>query len=176
MYRVQYLRGDPGLFSGIGKAIGRVAKGVFQASPIGQGIAVARDIVSGGRNEPSNSRTAGPSFSVAPGNLQIPSQVAPGVPGMTVGVSPLGTIGVAGEQPRGYHRNKTTYFLKNGTRVPAGSKWVRNRRANPLNPRALKKGLHRAHAFAHIARAVIGFSSPRAPKGKVYFRRKRRSR
>jgi hypothetical protein len=43
----------------------------------------------------------------------------------------------AGPAPSGFHWNKSDYFLKDGTFVPKGTKIVKNRRRNSLNPRAL---------------------------------------
>ena len=43
----------------------------------------------------------------------------------------------------GYHWNKSGYFLKSGEWVPAGSRQVKNRRRNPLNPRALDRSISR---------------------------------
>lgn len=54
---------------------------------------------------------------------------------------------------RGYHLNKTSYFLKTtGQFVPAGTKWVRNRRMNPLNPRALRRAFRREDGFERFVR------------------------
>ena len=43
----------------------------------------------------------------------------------------------------GYHWNKSGYFLKDGTWVAPGTKEVKNRRRNPLNPRALDRSISR---------------------------------
>jgi hypothetical protein len=48
--------------------------------------------------------------------------------------------------PKGFHLNKADYFLRDGTFVPKGSKWVRNRSRNPLNPRALQRAVARVDA------------------------------
>ena len=45
--------------------------------------------------------------------------------------------------PKGFHPNKTSYFLKDGTFVPKGAKCVKNRRRNPLNPRAASRAISR---------------------------------
>lgn len=62
---------------------------------------------------------------------------------------------------RGFHVSKKSGRL------------VRNRRMNACNSRALHRALRRAHAFERLARRVIGFSSPRRPKGHMYFKRKK---
>jgi len=51
---------------------------------------------------------------------------------------------------------------------------VRNRRMNPCNGKALRRAIRRAHAFERIAKRVIGFSSPRKPKGHMYFKRRKK--
>ena len=43
----------------------------------------------------------------------------------------------------GYHWNKAGYFLKDGSWIAKGTKEVRNRRRNPLNPRALDRSISR---------------------------------
>jgi len=55
-------------------------------------------------------------------------------------------MAVNGKPPAGWHWNKTDYFLRDGTFVPAGSKLVKNRRRNPLNPRALRRAVGRIDA------------------------------
>jgi len=61
---------------------------------------------------------------------------------------PGGATGMEGTvQPKGYHANKTSYFLQDGTHVPAGSRWVKNRRRNPFNPRALSHAMGRIVSF-----------------------------
>lgn len=53
---------------------------------------------------------------------------------------PLPNISVGG-----YHPNKTGYFLKDGTYVAPGTRMVKNRRMNPLNPKALRKAITRVN-------------------------------
>lgn len=48
--------------------------------------------------------------------------------------------------PKGFHLNKSSYFLKDGTFIEKGSVWVKNRRRNPLNPRALRHAIGRIDA------------------------------
>lgn len=120
---------------------------------------------------------AGPGggVTIQPGQrIPVPA-ASPGGPTMEIGVSPLGTIGIAGEQPRGYHRNASDYFLKDGTFIPKGSRWVKNRHMQPTNFRALKKGLRRAHGFAHLTKSVMSYEiTGRHRTGRPHFRRKRR--
>lgn len=74
----------------------------------------------------------------------------PGVGGFLERVLPGGQSGYmaqTGIPPKGYHLNKTSYFLQDGTFVPAQSRWVKNRRRNPLNPRALSRSIGRIKSF-----------------------------
>jgi hypothetical protein len=75
--------------------------------------------------------------------------------------------GMGARGPKGFHACKSKHGCKSGA-------WVRNRRMNPCNPRALRRAIRRAHSFEKLARHVIGFSSPRKPKGHMYFKRKRK--
>jgi hypothetical protein len=61
--------------------------------------------------------------------------------------APSGAQGAAGGCPAGFRPNKTQYFLKDGTFVPRGSRCVRVRRRNSLNPRALQKAISRVEGF-----------------------------
>ncbi len=56
----------------------------------------------------------------------------------------------------------------------SGGSGRKRRRMNPCNARALRRAIRRAHAFEHLAKKVIGFSSPRKPKGRMYFKAKRK--
>lgn len=69
---------------------------------------------------------------------------------------------VTGKCPSGYHRNKHGYFLESGHFVPKGSKCVRNRRMNPLNPRALDRSLRRmkgAERFVKSYEKALGVTT-----------------
>jgi hypothetical protein len=87
-----------------------------------------------------------------------------GTPNVVNG-SPTGATG----QPRGYHLNKHPLAAcKSHGAMPARSMWVRNRRMNPLNPRALRKALHREKAARHLMGKLHIFKAHRslAPRRK----------
>ena len=73
-----------------------------------------------------------------------------------------------GACPSGYHLNKTSYFLKDGTFVPARSKCVKNRRRNPLNPHALNRATSRLLAYdknkKRVERAIKKATPRPAPR------------
>jgi hypothetical protein len=78
----------------------------------------------------------GPGFAQFGGVTSGSSTSAPGacVPGMP-----------------GVRLNKTGYHLRDGTFIAPGTKCVRSRRRNPLNPRALSKALSRVTSFKKAA-------------------------
>jgi hypothetical protein len=54
----------------------------------------------------------------------------------------------------GVRLNRTGYFLKSGQYIAPGTKCVRSRRRNPLNPRALSKAMGRVVSFKKAATAA----------------------
>lgn len=92
--------------------------------------------------------TINPPFLGSPGAGITVSGGAPALP--RFGGSPAANgarpMMQAGKCPSGWHPNKSSYFLKDGTYVPAGSRCVRNRSRDPLNPRALRRAIGRIDA------------------------------
>jgi hypothetical protein len=62
----------------------------------------------------------------------------------------------------------------NAMRVAAGLPKKR-RRMNVANGRALSRATRRLHAFAKRYRKVVGFVSPHKPKGRMYFKKRKRA-
>lgn len=59
--------------------------------------------------------------------------------------------------------------------LPGGATgYVKRRRMNVTNPRALRRAIRRAQGFAKLARRVLTFTQARAPKGKPLFKRRKR--
>jgi hypothetical protein len=54
--------------------------------------------------------------------------------------------------PKGYRLNKSSYFLKSGQFVPAGTKLVRMRRRNFANGRALRRSIGRVKGFERLVK------------------------
>jgi len=54
----------------------------------------------------------------------------------------------------GYHWNKADYFLRSGEFVPAGTRSVRNRRRNPMNPRATSNAISRVKGAKRFAASL----------------------
>jgi hypothetical protein len=162
-YQGDFYRGDPGFFGSLGKifrgaasslagfipGVGPIASKVMSKLPGGLtgGIERALPIIKAG----GRAIIKHPVLSAAG---------AAGVVGAGIAASRMGG-GVPG---RGMHISKRTGAM------------VRNRRMNPCNGRALRRAIRRAHAFERMAKHVIGFSSPRKPRGHMYFKRKRKAK
>jgi hypothetical protein len=67
------------------------------------------------------------------------------VPGGFTGTQ-VATVQANGACPTGHRPNKTSYFLKDGTFVPKGTRCVKRRQRNPMNPRALSRAIGRVDA------------------------------
>ncbi len=89
----------------------------------------------------------------------------------------LGALGGAGVEhmmmagaacPKGHHISKSKHAKHFG-------QCVKNRRMNVANGRALSRAVRRLHHFARKYRKVVGFVSPRKPKGRMYFKKKKRA-
>jgi len=150
--------GDPGLLG----FLGRAAKTVLQNAPgpiggIARGIS---SVLGKKRGRPSRLPQLPSSFRVAlppttprlGARAAMPSIVTPvpGAGGFMQRMLPGGKTGLqvvapatGGPPGPGYHLNKSSYFLLDGTFVPEQSRWVRNRRRNPFNPRALDRAMGR---------------------------------
>lgn len=160
-------QGDPGLFSFIGSAIKSVSS--ILPGPLGVIGKAVGGVLSPTRPQvnvtsapsPGIRMTAGsmpvltarPGVGVvqAPGTIQSVSgfKAGPVLIGSQQTYAPSGFQDVTGGSsstavpPRGKHLNRTGYFLKGGQYVAPHSRWVTNRRRNPLNPRALSRSLSR---------------------------------
>lgn len=168
----RFNQGDPGIFSSIGKFIGGAVKtvsGVVSGLgiPIVSGVAgtvnrLATAVTGGGMQQTSvKGALQGPQ--IGPGiGVQLP-RIGPGgidLGGFQAGYLPQtvaqGTAMVPAGNAcaiRGTHTNKSRYRLVNsGELVERGSRCVKNRRMNPLNPRALNRAMRRIKSAKSAAR------------------------
>lgn len=166
-------RGDPGIFGAIRGAVsGGMRSLVTGGNPIAGAIAGG---VSGARSLPAPASAPAPMFSRAGGPPGVLSAAPPGLaPGQTmstgtalVGVSPLGTVGVASRP--GYRPNRSGYYTRTGYVAP-GSRLVRIRHMNVGNGRALKRALRRAFGFRKMATAVMSFALTGKKRGPGRFK------
>lgn len=154
------MRGDPGLFGAIGGFLkGAAGSLIGGGNPIAGGI---RGAVSGWKGPTQPRMPAPPQIAAPPRGVNLPFRGArgAGVP------SPVGRISVGEVQagtkiacPSGFHANKSDYFLRDGTYVPKGSKCVKNRRRNPMNPRALDRAIGRMNSAKRLQSKLSGFST-----------------
>ena len=143
-FRADASQGDPGLFdfarsslnfaartalgmTGFGGAAGAVqgarARGVMGPPPRSDPFANVRR----GRN-----------------GTQVATVPRPGVVGAVQRFLPGGATGMVELAcPSGHRANKTSYFLKDGTFVEKGSRCVKRRQRNPLNPKAMSRAIGR---------------------------------
>ena len=95
---------------------------------------------------PAVSRTMGRGMDIG---IPMPGGAAIRPGAMLPGGTPFFT---PGECPKGFRKNKSSYFLKNGQHVPRGSKCVRYRRMNVANTRALKRSTRRLTSFENLVK------------------------
>lgn len=192
-YRGDYYRGDPGLFSFLGKAAkavtGVVSKlGIPGVSSV---AGLAHGVLSGGKVQVVP-QISPPMFPLQQAGLINVGQ-GPQTGLINIGggggilpeqQGPVGTMLPGGFIPgmcgmKGTRVNKSSYYRRipgtlQGQLIPKGSVCVKTRRMNIANGRALTRAVRRAQGFAKMARRVLAFTSPKAPKGKAYFRKRKR--
>ena len=156
-----YYRGDPGFFS----FLGGLAKGAVGLIP-GVGPALA-----GGLSALSKPKTASAIVRASEGSGTLAARSMSKITGIVKGHPVLSAAGAAGAAGLGAGM-LAPRALKAGKHL-LGLGGRKRRRMNACNPRALRRAIRRAHAFERLAKHVIGFSSPRKPKGHMYFKRKR---
>lgn len=144
-------RGDPGFFDFIKK----IGSAVVRASPIGQAFSAVQAFRAPRAPAPSprfpvtTFRPPPPPRQLGPVGTAIAVAAAPAV----VGAIASRLDGGAGAiQPAGTHLNKSSYFLRDGTFVPARSRYVRNRTRNNANGRALRRAIGRAKGFDNLVK------------------------
>lgn len=135
------------LFGSILKGVG----GFIAGGPAGAVAAVAGDkLLGGGRRQMPVQRFAPqsrPPIRVGPVGINPRAALPGGRPFVTHQPAPqMNGAGPEGKAPAGWHWNKSDYWLKDGTFVPKGTKLVKNRRRDPLNPTALRSAISRIDA------------------------------
>jgi hypothetical protein len=140
--------GDPGFFGDLWGGIKGAATGLITGGPLG---AIGGALSGSGIIKPPTpslpplinprmpTTVSRDPFQSAPTGVRI-GGLLPGGSKPYVGYD----YGAAnGAPPKGMRLNKSSYFLKDGTYVPAGTKYVKIRRRNPLNPKALDRAMGR---------------------------------
>lgn len=115
---------------------------------------------------------AGSGFYAGPGGVAVGQYNMGAAP---AGAPQAGSAAIAACGLKGYHMNKTTYCTHSGW-VAKGTKCVRNRRRNPLNPRALSRAMSRVASAQRAVKAIqlfAGAPARAAAKGRGKVRRGR---
>ncbi len=155
--------GDPGLFGFIGKAIktaagfipgpiGTVARSFFPTRPTAPPVFQGPPVSLAGPSFPTFPRTGGFFPQNVPQEAGTPSG-QPTAGGGPARFFPGGETGLGTGCASGFHPNKTAYFTKAGF-VAKGSKCVKNRRRNPLNPRAASRAIGRLESASKATRRI----------------------
>jgi len=144
-YKTYGYAGDPGWLSSIWKGVKKIAPrilGGIIGGPVGAiitGATVGGAVVSATRGKPAP--PAPPPGSIG-GAVSFPGGTTVSVAGVLPSHAAVGA-----HAPAGYHLDKATR-----------SRWVRNRRMNIANPRALRKAMRRVQGFEKLAKRTISFT------------------
>ncbi len=166
-YQGDYYQGDPGFFSLIGRGI-RAITGLGRApaqrvltagSPAAAGIASRAGTMARAGGQAIVRRVGG----MIAKHPVLTAAGAAGTIGILGGVAG-GRVGMEPAAMKGFHLSKRTGAM------------VKNRRMRVTNPRALRRAIRRATGFARLAKRVLRFTSPRAPRGRAVFKFKRRKK
>lgn len=173
-YQGDYYQGDPGIFSFLGKAVGAAAGFIPGAGGVVGAMRKAFTPMFAGGARAIIPRVASVGKKVGGALIKHPvlsaagAAGAIGLMGMGAGAGRMGgrrhaRYGQPGE--KGYHESKKHPGL-----------WVRNRRMNVCNPRALRRSLRRAHGFAKLAMHTIHLIHPKKKGRFGGFKRRRKAR
>lgn len=163
-----------GAVGGIARVAGNLLPGPLGTVARVAGTALAgREVVRGIMPVPPARRPA----LLPPPPQQAPiGAPLPGAGAQIARLLPGGATGRGTGCMSGFHPNKTAYFLRSGEFVDVGTRCVRNRRRNPLNPRALDRSLGRIASTGNALKR-LGFKPPNPKKvattGKKPGRRKK---
>lgn len=143
-----FYRGDPGFFSFLGK----IGKGILGAvTGLGGGAPASTAIV---KKLPGAIQKIGPIVTRVGKTLKkVPKGVLIGAGGAAAGAA--GAL---------------------GARALMGGGERKHRRMNVCNARALRRAIRRSQGFARLAKRVLRFTSPKAPRGRAVFKTRRRKR
>lgn len=138
-YKTYGYAGDPGFLSSLWKVAKRVIKPILGGV---LGGALGEVVVGTPGRRPGTPPILAPPPGAIGGAVSFPGGTTVSV----AGVPRLPGAGVTG-CPSGYH------LAKDGS-----GRWVRNRRMNVANPRALRKAMRRVQGFEKLAKRTIQFT------------------
>lgn len=172
-------RGDPGwlgdLLGGAVKAVGGAVGGFLKGGPVGAITGAVGSLIHPSAGKAGIAQANAP-VGVTTGGKQLLAPVTlsgftstggtggPGNPGSSLIHHPIERLmheTTFTDQPPpggGYHPNKGRYWSeKLGRAVQPGEIWVKNRRRNPLNPRAASRAIRRLKSAHKATRAINRF-------------------
>jgi len=144
-YKTYGYAGDPGWLSSIWKGVKKIAPriiGGLVGGPVGAvitGATIGGAVVGASKGRP-------PAVAPPPGSIGGAVSFPGGTTVSVAGVMPSHAA-MGAHAPAGYHLDKATR-----------SRWVRNRRMNIANPRALRKAMRRVQGFEKLAKRTITFT------------------
>lgn len=156
--------GDPGLLGGILGGLG----GLITGGPAGAVAGAVAGWKGGGSSRPPSRGIVGPQIPPGrgpgrtfplPGGSRIRFRPGDMFPGGAPGFQVEGDPNVKLACPSGYHPNKSSYWLQDGTYVEKGTRCVKNRRRNPMNPRALDRALSRLNSAKKVQNKLRKYST-----------------
>jgi len=144
-YKTYGYAGDPGWLSSafkfVKKAIIPTVARVL-GGPVGAVIGTVGGVIAGTASRPPAGPPAAPPPGAIGGAVSFPGGTTVSVAGVLPSHAAVGA-----HAPAGYHLDKATR-----------SRWVRNRRMNVANPRALRKAMRRVQGFEKLAKRTIQFT------------------
>jgi len=154
-YKTYGYAGDPGFLSKLWKGFKKVARfipgpiGTIARVAAGAGVAVAAGSALKRREQRVATPPIFPSVTSFPGGSMTRFGLAArAYPGKPFALPSPAQMGAPGEPcPTGYH------LAKDGS-----GRWVRNRRMNIANPRALRRAMRRVQGFEKLAKRTITFT------------------
>ncbi len=144
-YKTYGYAGDPGWLSSIWKVVKKPllkVAGTLIGGPVG---AVITGATIGGAVVKATTKP-GPPVAPPPGSVGGAVSFPGGTTVSVAGVLPSHAA-MGAHAPAGYHLDKATR-----------TRWVRNRRMNIANPRALRKAMRRVQGFEKLAKRTITFT------------------
>jgi len=141
-------RGDPGIGSFFGGLLGMGASLIPGGGAVTKGISLAARAATAGRGIVKAGK------GVIMKHPAMTAAGAAGIVGLGVGAGAERMLAGGGACPRGFHISRSKHSHKLG-------QCVRNRHMNPCNPRALRRSIRRAHAFAKFAMKAIHLTMPK---------------
>ena len=144
-YKTYGYAGDPGWLSSAFKFLKKkvlpIIGGII-GGPVGVGLGAIGGVIAATKPAPARLPPPGAPPGGIGGAISFPGGTTVSVAGVMPSHAAMGA-----HAPSGYHLDKATR-----------SRWVRNRRMNIANPRALRKAMRRVAGFEKLAKRTISFT------------------